>query len=57
MKPITMARRIVMMGTFGVLLVVLATLVFLFIWRIERPLKTIIRGTEAWQMAICTRER
>ncbi len=47
MKPITMARRIVMMGTFGVLLVVLATLVFLFIWRIERPLKTIIRGTEA----------
>ncbi len=47
MKPIATARRIVLMGTFGVLLAVLAALLVLFIWRIDRPLKTIIRGTEA----------
>jgi PAS domain S-box-containing protein len=46
MKPILMARRIVLLGTFGVLLVVLATLLALFLWRIDRPLRTIIRGTE-----------
>lgn len=46
MKPIWMTKRIVLLGTFGVLLVVLATLLALFIWRIVRPLKTIIRGTE-----------
>ncbi len=47
MKPIQMARQTVLLGTFGVLLVVLAALLVLFVWRINRPLETIIRATES----------
>jgi methyl-accepting chemotaxis protein len=47
MKPIQMARQTVLLGTFGVLLAVLAALLVLFIWRINRPLETIIRATES----------
>ena len=46
MRPILIAKRIVSFGTFGVLLVALITLLVLFIWRINRPLKKIIRATE-----------
>jgi PAS domain S-box-containing protein len=47
MKPIQMARQTVLLGTFGVLSVVLAALLVLFIRRINRPLEDIIRATES----------
>ena len=46
MAPILMAKRIVNIGTFGVLFIVLFTMLVLFIWRINRPLKSIIQATE-----------
>ncbi len=46
MAPIIMAKRIVSIGTFGVLFIVLLTMLVLFIWRINRPLKSIIQATE-----------
>jgi PAS domain S-box-containing protein len=47
MKPIQMARQTVLLGTFGVLLAVLAALLVSFIRRINRPLEAIIRATES----------
>ena len=38
MAPIIMAKRVVSIGTFGVLFIVLLTMIVLFIWRINRPL-------------------
>ena len=46
MAPIIMAKRVVSIGTFGVLFIVLLTMIVLFIWRINRPLKSIIQATE-----------
>ena len=46
MEPILMAKQVVYIGTFGVLFIVLLTMLVLFIWRINRPLKGIIQGTE-----------
>ena len=45
MAPIILARRIVIFGTLGVLLVVLLTLLLLFVWRVDQPLKKIIKAT------------
>ncbi len=47
MEPIQMARKTVLLGTFGVLLAVLTALLVMFIWRINRPLEAIIRATES----------
>lgn len=47
MAPIRMARHIVLLGTFGVLSVVMLITLVLFVWRINRPLKRIIRATGA----------
>ncbi len=44
--PILMAKQVVYIGTFGVLLVVLITLLIFFIYRINRPLKNIISATQ-----------
>jgi len=46
MAPILMAERIVGFGTAGVLIVVLMAVTWLFIWRVNRPLKEIISATE-----------
>jgi len=46
LEPIVMAKQIVSMGTFGVLFIVLFTMLVLFIWRINRPLIRIIQATE-----------
>jgi len=46
MEPILMAKQVVYIGTFGVLFIVLLTMIVLFIWRINRPLKSIIQATE-----------
>ena len=44
--PILMAKRIVNIGTIGILMVVLLALLFLFLWKVNRPLKQIISATE-----------
>lgn len=46
MAPILMAKQVISIGTFGVLFIVLFTMLVLFIWRINRPLKSIIQATE-----------
>ena len=46
MEPILMAKQVVYIGTFGVLFIALLTMLVLFIWRINRPLKSIIQATE-----------
>ncbi len=46
MAPILLAKWIVGLGTFGVLIIVLLAVLLLFIWRVDRPLKQIIRATE-----------
>ncbi len=45
--PIIMAKRIIELGTFGTLLIVVASVLILFILRINRPLKKIISATNA----------
>ncbi len=45
MAPISMAKRIVTIGIFGNLGFVTIIVLFLFIWRINRPLKRIITAT------------
>ncbi len=45
--PIVMSKRIIELGTFGTLLIVVASVVVLFILRINRPLKKIISATNA----------
>jgi PAS domain S-box-containing protein len=44
--PILMAKRIVNIGTIGILMVVLLAVLFLFLWKVNRPLKQIISATE-----------
>jgi two-component system, cell cycle sensor histidine kinase and response regulator CckA len=46
LAPILMAKRIVQLGTFGTLLTVVATVLFLFIARINRPLKKLIKAAD-----------
>jgi len=46
MAPILMAKKIVAVGTFGVLLIVLFTVLLLFVWRVNRPLKQIMDAAE-----------
>jgi len=46
MAPILMAKKIVALGTFGVLLIVLFTVLLLFVWRVNRPLKQIMVAAE-----------
>ncbi len=43
--PVHQARRIVLFGTFGVLLTVLLTLATLLVWHIHKPLNRIISAT------------
>jgi PAS domain S-box-containing protein len=45
--PIIMAKRVVQLGTFGTLLTVVASVLVLFLLRINRPLKKIINATNA----------
>jgi PAS domain S-box-containing protein len=49
MAPLILAKRIVYLGTFGVLLTVLVVLVLLFTLRVNRPLKTLIKATQSVQ--------
>ncbi len=49
MAPIILAKRIVYLGTFGVLLTVLVVLILLFALRVNRPLKTLIKATRSVQ--------
>jgi PAS domain S-box-containing protein len=44
--PILMAKSIVNIGTMGILTVVLLAVLFLFLWKVNRPLKQIINATE-----------
>ena len=44
--PVLMAQRIVYLGTFSVLFVVLLAVLLFFLWRVNRPLKQIISATE-----------
>ena len=44
--PVIQVRRIVAFGTFGVFITVFVTLLLLFLWRINKPLKKIISATE-----------
>ena len=44
--PILMAKRIVTIGTIGILAVVLLAVLFFSLWKVNRPLKQIIRATE-----------
>jgi PAS domain S-box-containing protein len=44
--PVMMAKWIVVLGTFGVLIIVLLAVLLLFVWRVDRPLKQIIDATE-----------
>lgn len=46
LAPINMAKRIVLLGTFGSLAVVVVSLIVLFLLQINRPLKQIIEATE-----------
>jgi len=46
MAPIILAKRVIFIGTFGVLFIVLFTMLVVFIWRITRPLKGLIQATE-----------
>lgn len=46
LAPIHMAKRIVSVGTFGTLLIVVFTVLFVFLWKVNRPLKAIIRATD-----------
>jgi two-component system, cell cycle sensor histidine kinase and response regulator CckA len=46
LAPIVMAKKIVRFGTFGTLLTVVAAMLFLFLFWINRPLKKIIRATD-----------
>ncbi len=45
--PIVLAKRIVYLGTFGVLLTVLVVLILLFNRQVNRPLKTLIKATQS----------
>ena len=45
MASVNFSKRIVLLGTFGVLFIVMAIIFILFILKINRPIKTIIRGT------------
>jgi len=47
LAPIILAKRIVYLGTFGVLLTVLIALVLLFSLKVNRPLKRLIRATRS----------
>ncbi len=47
LAPVMLAKRIVYLGTFGVLLTVLITLVLVFRMKVHLPLKTLIRGTKS----------
>jgi PAS domain S-box-containing protein len=44
--PILMAKRIVNIGTIGILMVALLAVLFIFLWKVNRPLKQIISATE-----------
>ncbi len=46
LAPIIMSKRLVQFGTFGTLLAVIVSVVFLFTVRINRPLKKIILATD-----------
>ena len=46
MAPMVMAKKIVAVGTFGVLLIVFFTVLLLFLWRVNRPLKQIMDAAE-----------
>ncbi len=45
--PVLMVRRIVVIGTFGVLIVVVLSLILIFLWKVNRPLRKIISATES----------
>jgi PAS domain S-box-containing protein len=49
LAPLILAKRIVYLGTFGVLLTVLVVLVLLFALHVNRPLKTLINATQSVQ--------
>ncbi len=46
LAPIVMTKRLVLLGTFGTLLAVVISVLFLFIVRINRPIKKIISATD-----------
>jgi PAS domain S-box-containing protein len=47
MAPIVLAKRIVYLGTFGVLLTVLVVLALVFALYVNRPLKSLIKATQS----------
>lgn len=52
LAPILQAKRLINLGTFGTLLVVVCTVLFVFLWKVNRPLKQIIAATDEVKQSI-----